>query len=273
MRQENKYLELLAEVANKGVSLPDRTGTGRKTIFGRQLRFSHLNDEFPILTTKKIYWKGVVGELLWFLRGDTNIKYLRGNNIHIWDAWADNRGNLGPVYGAQWRGWSYGNLVAIDQLTNVIESLRDNPYSRRHIISTWNPAEITEMALPPCHGLTIQFFTDGERLSCSMYQRSADIFLGVPFNISSYALLTHIIAKQVDLIPHELIMSFGDVHLYDNHVKQAEMQLLRAPIKPPQLADFPVKELGCMDNMKYEISDFKLIDYQHHMPIKAPVAV
>ncbi len=253
----------------------DRTGVGTSGVFGRQVRFN-LADGFPLLTTKKVHLPSIIHELLWFIAGDTNVGYLRKHGVTIWDEWADENGELGPVYGAQWRSWPGSSveeagrieLQTIDQLTEVIHSLKHDPYSRRHIVSAWNPAEISKMALPPCH-LLFQFYVDGGFLSCQLYQRSADVFIGVPFNIASYALLTSMVAQVVGLRPGEFIHTFGDLHLYKNHRPQAEKQLLRSPRKLPTLK--LNSGIQNIDHFKYE--DIELIGYDPHPGIKAPVAV
>jgi len=268
-----EYLDLLAAVAERGVQRPDRTGTGTRSLFGYQLRIN-LNAGFPLLTTKKVHFKSVVYELLWFLRGDTNVRWLQNNKVHIWDEWANEEGDLGPVYGSQWRSWPAPNGQKIDQISNVVDSIRKNPNSRRHIVSAWNPAEVDEMALPPCHCL-FQFYVANGKLSCQLYQRSADVFLGVPFNIASYALLTHMIAQVTDLEVGDFIHTFGDVHLYNNHVDQASQQLEREPRALPKLWLNP--EITNLDD--FAQGDFRLEDrikveaYEPHPHIKAPVAV
>jgi thymidylate synthase len=263
---EQAYLTLLREVLENGHYRQERTGTGARSLFGRQIRFD-LNQGFPLLTTKKVHFKSVAIELLWFLRGDTNIKYLKDNGVTIWDEWADENGDLGPVYGKQWRSWETTDGQIIDQLALLIDGLKNNPASRRHIVSAWNPAEIGTMALPPCHCL-FQFFVAGDRLSCQLYQRSADIFLGVPFNIASYALLTQMLAEVLGLKASEFIHTFGDVHLYDNHSEQAEEQLSRSPRDLPKIV---LKPKDSLFDFGYE--DIELIGYDPHSAIKAPVAV
>lgn len=266
-----QYLALLLDVLSNGVEKGDRTGTGTISIFGRQLRFRDIGDCFPLVTTKKMFLKGVIHELLWFLKGDTNIKYLNDNGVHIWDEWADENGDLGPVYGAQWRSWevySPDGYNYIDQIANLINEIKTNPNSRRMLISAWNPAEIELMKLPPCHCL-FQFNVADGRLSCQLYQRSADVFLGVPFNIASYALLTLMIAQVCDLEPGDLIHTFGDAHIYSNHIDQVKEQLSRNPYPAPKMVLNPaVKDI---DGFSYE--DFNLCDYQCHPAIKAPIAV
>ena len=268
-----QYLELLSDVMENGVEKQDRTGTGTKSVFGRQIRFD-LTAGFPMVTTKKLFFKGITTELCWFLKGDTNIKYLTDRGVHIWDEWADENGDLGPVYGEQWRDSSKGNFAfkRHDQIENAVDLLRNDPDSRRIIVSAWNVRDLDRMALAPCHAL-FQFYTrpgpDGERfLDCQLYQRSADLFLGVPFNIASYSLLTHIIAKQVDMIPGDFVHTFGDAHIYSNHVEQVELQLSRHPLPLPKLKDFELKPLD-----QYEPEDFGLEGYDPWPAIKGEVAV
>lgn len=263
---ETQYLNLLSELLEHGIRRDDRTGTGTLGLFGRQIRFV-LSQGFPLLTTKKVHFKSVAVELLWFLRGDTNIKYLKDHGVSIWDEWADHNGDLGPVYGKQWRSWTAPDGRVIDQMTKLVEALKANPHSRRHVISAWNPAEVDDMALPPCHCL-FQFFVADGKLSCQLYQRSADIFLGVPFNIASYALLTHMVAQTVGLKVGDFVHTFGDVHLYLNHVEQAKTQLSRIPMPFPKLELAPKPDL-----FSYDYQDISLIDYQSHGALKAPVAV
>lgn len=260
-----EYLDLLKKVKETGGHKDDRTGTGTLSIFGHQMRFN-LRDSFPLLTTKKIHFHSVAHELLWFLKGETNIKYLKDNSVRIWDEWADDNGDLGPVYGKQWRKWESGGQ-SFDQIFNVINQIKNNPASRRHIVSAWNVADIPSMALAPCH-ILFQFYVHDGKLSCQLYQRSADIFLGVPFNIASYALLTHMIAQVCDLEIGDFVHTFGDVHLYLNHVEQAEEQLSRNPLQPPQIKLSKKNDIDA-----YTFEDFELIDYQHHPHIPAPVAV
>ena len=261
------YLDLLHLVLEQGRPKTDRTGTGTRSIFGAQARFP-LRDGFPLLTTKKVHFKSVVYELLWFLRGDTNVKWLKEHGVSIWDEWADADGNLGRVYGAQWRDWRTPTGGSIDQIARVIEQIRKKPDSRRHIVTAWNPAEVDAMALPPCHAMFQFFVLDGE-LSCQLYQRSADLFLGVPFNIASYALLTCMVAQVCDLKPGDFVHTFGDLHLYDNHLDQAHEQLSREPRPLPRLVLNPkIRELA---DFTYE--DISLLDYNPHPPIKAPIAV
>jgi thymidylate synthase len=263
---EQQYLDLLAEVLESGARKTDRTGTGTLSVFGRQLRFALA--PFPLLTTKKLHFKSIAYELLWFLRGDTNVRWLQERGVSIWDEWADERGELGPVYGYQWRHWRTPDGREIDQISDVIASLRKKPDSRRHLVSAWNPADVDRMALPPCHAL-FQFYVANGRLSCQMYQRSADLFLGVPFNIASYALLTLMVAQVTDLEPGEFILTLGDAHLYLNHLEQARQQLERQPRAFPQLKlNREVKDLFAF---KYE--DFVLEGYEPHPAIKAPIAV
>ena len=260
-----EYLDLLKKVKDSGKPKGDRTGTGTISIFGHQMRFN-LKESFPLLTTKKIHFKSVAYELLWFLKGDTNIKYLKDNGVSIWDEWADENGDLGPVYGKQWRDWK-GADGFHDQISSVIEQIKNNPNSRRHIVSAWNVAEIPSMALAPCH-ILFQFYVQDGILSCQLYQRSADVFLGVPFNIASYALLTHMIANVCNLEVGDFVHTLGDAHLYNNHLTQAEEQLSRSPLEPPQIK---VSQKTSID--AYEFEDFELINYQHHPHIPAVVAV
>ena len=262
-----QYLDLLQHIKDHGVMKDDRTGTGTKSVFGYQMRFN-LNDGFPLLTTKKVHLRSIIYELLWFISGSTNIKYLNDNKVTIWDEWADENGELGPVYGHQWRSWPTPDGGHIDQLANLMEQIRRNPDSRRLIISAWNVAEVDKMALPPCHTL-FQFYVAEGRLSCQLYQRSADVFLGVPFNIASYALLTQMIAQCCDLQLGDFVHSFGDVHIYKNHFEQVDLQLSRTPRPLPVMKINPdVKDIF---NFKYE--DFQLEGYDPWPAIKAPVAV
>ncbi|WP_298911796.1 thymidylate synthase [uncultured Algimonas sp.] len=264
MRQ---YLDLLRHVMDNGTDRMDRTGTGTRGVFGHQMRFT-LGDGFPMVTTKKLHRKSIVHELLWFIAGDTNVKYLQDNGVRIWDEWAGADGDLGPVYGKQWRRWEGPDGKVIDQLSQVIENIRTNPYSRRHIVSAWNPADVDEMALPPCHTM-FQFFVAYGRLSCQLYQRSADIFLGVPFNIASYALLTHMVAQVCDLEAGDFVHTFGDAHIYHNHFEQVREQLTREPKALPRLELNPdVREIG---NFTY--ADVTLTGYDAHPNIAGKVAV
>lgn len=261
------YLDLLREVRKDGVYRGDRTGTGTYSVFGRQLRFD-LQAGFPLVTTKKVFLKGIIHELLWFLSGSTNVGYLQQHGVRIWDEWADEKGELGPVYGSQWRSWPTADGGQIDQISAVVDSIRTYPDSRRHIVSAWNPAEVDAMALPPCHAL-FQFYVAEGRLSCQLYQRSADLFLGVPFNIASYALLTLMIAQVTDLQPGEFVHTFGDAHLYANHVEQADLQLQREPLPLPVMHLNP----EVRDLFAFRYQDFRLEGYQSHPAIKAPIAV
>ncbi len=268
---EQPYLDLLAEVLAHGVRREDRTGTGTLGLFGRQMRFD-LAAGFPLLTTKKLHLKSIILELLWFLRGETNVRWLQERGVSIWDEWADADGELGPVYGKQWRSWAAPDGRTIDQISQVADQIQGNPHSRRHIVSAWNPAEVADMALPPCHCL-FQFHVtpqaDGPgKLSCQLYQRSADIFLGVPFNIASYALLTLMMAQVTGLEPGEFVHTLGDAHLYLNHVEQAQTQLAREPLAPPTMTIKPRPDL-----FSFEYEDFKLEGYKAHPSIKAPIAV
>lgn len=264
MRQ---YLDLMRDILENGASKTDRTGTGTLSVFGRQMRFN-LSEGFPLVTTKKLHLRSIIYELLWFLSGDTNIKYLNDNKVTIWDEWADENGELGPVYGHQWRSWPAPDGRQIDQISQVLDSIRNKPDSRRHIVSAWNPAEVDKMALPPCHAL-FQFYVADGRLSCQLYQRSADFFLGVPFNIASYALLTHMFAQQCDLEPGEFVWTGGDVHLYTNHLDQARLQLSREPYALPTLNIRRHPE----SIFSYQFEDFEIVNYQAHPAIKAPIAV
>lgn len=263
---EWQYLKLLRDILDNGVRRDDRTGTGTLGVFGRQMRFD-LSKGFPLLTTKKLHTRSIFIELLWFLRGETNIAWLKDNGVSIWDEWADAEGDLGPVYGKQWRSWAAPNGQSIDQISKLVHGLKTNPNSRRHIVSAWNPADVDDMALPPCHCL-FQFFVADGKLSCQLYQRSADVFLGVPFNIASYALLTHMLAKVVGLEPGDFVHTFGDAHLYLNHLEQAELQLSRAPLPLPTLTVADKTDL-----FGFELSDFVLNDYQSWPHIKAAVAI
>jgi thymidylate synthase len=267
MNGERQYLELLAEVLERGARKTDRTGTGTLSLFGRQLRFP-LGESFPLLTTKKLHFKSILYELLWFLRGDTNVRWLQQHGVSIWDEWADEKGELGPVYGYQWRHWRTPDGREIDQISNLIASLRSKPDSRRHIVTAWNPADVDKMALPPCHAL-FQFYVANGRLSCQMYQRSADLFLGVPFNIASYAALTVMAAQVAGLEADELVLTLGDAHLYLNHLEQARLQLERRPKPFPRLKVNP----GVKDIFGFAYEDFTLEGYEPHPAIKAPIAV
>ncbi len=264
MRQ---YLDLMRDILENGTRKTDRTGTGTLSVFGRQMRFN-LQEGFPLVTTKKLHIRSIIVELLWFLRGDTNIKFLHDHNVTIWDEWADAQGNLGPVYGYQWRSWPSPDGQSIDQISRVIDQIRNKPDSRRHIVTAWNPADVDKMALPPCHAL-FQFYVADGKLSCQLYQRSADFFLGVPFNIASYSLLTHMVAQQTGYEPGEFIWTGGDVHLYTNHIEQARLQLTREPYPLPQL-----RLLRKPDSIfDYCLEDFEIVNYQAHPAIKAPIAV
>jgi thymidylate synthase len=262
-----QYLDLMRQIREHGARKEDRTGTGTLSVFGPQLRFD-LQAGFPLVTTKKIHLRSVVYELLWFLRGETNVAWLREHGVTIWDEWADERGELGPVYGKQWRAWLAPDGRTIDQIAQAVEQLRRNPDSRRIMVSAWNVGELDRMKLMPCHAL-FQFYVAGGRLSCQLYQRSADVFLGVPFNIASYALLTHMLAQQCDLEPGEFIWTGGDTHLYLNHLDQADQQLTRTPLPLPRLT-LRRRPASIFD---YEYEDFEFVNYQHHAAIKAPVAV
>ena len=261
------YLELLRHVREHGTRKDDRTGTGTLSVFGYQMRFD-LSERFPLLTTKKIHTKSVIHELLWFLKGSTNVEYLRANGVTIWDEWADAKGDLGPVYGWQWRSWPAPDGRSIDQIADVIEMIRKNPDSRRLIVSAWNPADVDKMALPPCHCL-FQFYVGGGKLSCQLYQRSADVFLGVPFNIASYALLTLMVAQVTGLKPGDFVHSLGDTHLYANHLEQARLQLTRLPRPLPTMRINP----DVKDIFAFRYEDFVLEGYDPHPHIKAEVAV
>ncbi|HMB92269.1 MAG TPA: thymidylate synthase [Rhodothermales bacterium] len=262
-----QYLDLLRHVKDHGLRKEDRTGTGTLSVFGHQMRFD-LQKGYPLATTKKVFFKGLAVEMLWFLQGGTNVRYLNDHGVHIWDPWADENGNLGPVYGKQWRDWVAPSGEHIDQITRVIENIRTKPDSRRHIVTAWNVADLGDMALPPCH-MTFQFYVGGGRLSCQLYVRSNDLFLGAPFNIAQYALLTHMMAQQCDLEPGELIYTIGDAHLYLNHLEQVEEQLSRTPYPLPQLR---IKRTP-PSIFDYAYEDFEVLNYQYHPTIKAPVAV
>ena len=261
------YLDLMRRILDTGVERPDRTGTGTRSVFGHQMRFD-LSAGFPLVTTKRLHIKSIVYELLWFLQGNTNKNWLNERGVSIWNEWADENGDLGPVYGRQWRSWPAPDGHHIDQLSALLEQIREYPNSRRHIVSAWNVGELDKMALAPCH-ILFQFYVANGTLSCQLYQRSADVFLGVPFNIASYALLTHMVAQQTDLEPAEFIWTGGDCHLYLNHLEQARTQLAREPYPPPQLTI--ERKPGSL--FEYEYEDFKISGYQHHPAIKAPVAV
>ena len=276
----NTYLDLLRHIRENGTKKADRTGTGTLSVFGYQMRFD-LGEHFPLVTTKKLHLKSIIHELLWFIRGETNIDYLKRNGVTIWDEWADETGSLGPIYGAQWRSWPAPEGQSIDQLAEVVEQIRIRPDSRRHVVSAWNPADLPDesiapdenaragrMALAPCHCL-FQFYAADGRLSCQLYQRSADCFLGVPFNLASYALLTLMVAQVTDLKPGEFIHTIGDAHLYLNHLDQVDKQLSRDPLPPPKMRLNPERKR--LDDFVFE--DFELIGYQSHPPIKAPIAI
>ena len=262
-----QYLDLMRHVREHGVRKGDRTGTGTLSVFGYQMRFD-LREGFPVVTTKSIHMRSVIHELLWFLMGSTNIAWLRDNGVSIWDEWADASGELGPVYGAQWRSWPTASGESVDQIARVVESIRRDPDSRRHVVSAWNVGELDRMALPPCH-LLFQFYVAEGRLSCQLYQRSADVFLGVPFNIASYALLTMMVARVTNLEPGEFVHTLGDAHLYLNHLEQADTQLARAPFPLPRVELNP--DVGSILDFTYE--DFRITGYEHHPAIRAPIAV
>ncbi len=262
-----QYLDLLGHVSRNGVFRPDRTGTGTKSVFGYQMRFG-LGGGFPLVTTKKLHLKSIIHELLWFLGGDTNIKYLNDHGVRIWDEWADEAGELGPVYGSQWRSWPAPGGGGIDQIARVVEQIKSNPCSRRLVVSAWNVADVDRMALPPCHCL-FQFYVAKGKLSCQLYQRSADVFLGVPFNIASYALLAMMMAQVTDLVPGDFVHTFGDAHLYANHFQQADLQLGRDPLPPPVMEINP----GVTSISDFAYEDFRLLGYEHHPHIAAPIAV
>lgn len=262
-----QYHDLLRHLLNTGVEKTDRTGTGTLSVFGYQMRFN-LQEGFPLVTTKKLHLRSIIYELLWFLNGDTNIKYLKDHGVSIWDEWADANGNLGPVYGYQWRSWPGKNGQTIDQITKVLDQIKNKPDSRRHIVSAWNPVDVDDMALPPCHAL-FQFYVADGKLSCQLYQRSCDTFLGLPFNIASYALLTHMVAQQCDLEVGEFVWTGGDVHIYLNHLDQVKTQLTREPFALPTL-NIKRRPSSIFD---YRFEDFEILNYQAHPSIKAPIAV
>jgi thymidylate synthase len=262
-----QYLDLLRHIRERGAEKSDRTGTGTKSVFGYQMRFD-LAQGFPLLTTKKLHLKSIVYELLWFLQGDTNVRYLKEHGVSIWDEWADDRGELGPIYGKQWRAWPGPDGRPIDQISRTIDLIRRNPDSRRIVVNAWNVGELERMALTPCHAL-FQFWVGDGKLSCQLYQRSADVFLGVPFNIASYALLTHMFAQQCDLAVGDFVWTGGDCHLYLNHLEQADEQLQRTPLPLPRLA---IKRKP-PSIFEYEFEDFQLLNYQAHPSIKAPIAI
>lgn len=262
-----QYLDLLADILEHGVVRPDRTGTGTKSLFGYQMRFN-LENGFPLLTTKKLHLKSIIYELIWFLNGDTNLKFLQDHGVRIWNEWADENGDLGPIYGAQWRSWRTADGVIIDQISQLIEQLRSTPHSRRLIISAWNVGELDRMALPPCHAL-FQFYVADGKLSCQLYQRSADVFLGVPFNIASYALLTMMIAQVCGLGFGDFVHTLGDAHLYLNHIEQAKLQLTRKPYPLPKMKINPKVQ----SIFEYSYDDFDLLNYQYHPHIKADISV
>lgn len=262
-----QYLDLMSRILDEGSPKTDRTGTGTLSVFGHQMRFD-LQSSFPLVTTKKLHLRSIIHELLWFLSGDTNIRYLKENQVRIWDEWADENGDLGPVYGAQWRSWKTADGRTVDQIANLVSQIRENPDSRRLIVIAYNPGEVEKMALPPCHAF-FQFYVSGGRLSCQMYQRSADVFLGVPFNIASYSLLTMMVAQVCGLAPGEFIHTFGDAHLYLNHLEQARLQLTRTPKPGPQILINPaVKDL-----FAFKFEDFQLVNYHPDPHIKAEVSV
>lgn len=262
-----QYLELIEKILNEGIERSDRTGTGRKSIFGHQMQFD-LDEGFPLVTTKKVHLKSIIHELIWFLAGSTNIKYLKDNGVSIWDEWADEKGELGPVYGAQWRSWPNPDGSSMDQIKSLVKNIKSNPNSTRHIVSAWNPSQVDEMALPPCHAL-FQFFVADSKLSCQLYQRSADVFLGVPFNIASYALLTLMIAQVCGLKPGKFVHTLGDAHLYLNHLEQAKLQITRKPLKLPS-----IKINSSINNLEdFVYEDFKILNYESHPAISAPISV
>ena len=262
-----QYLELIEKILNEGAERSDRTGTGRKSIFGHQMQFN-LEEGFPLVTTKKVHLKSIIHELIWFLAGSTNIKYLKDNGVSIWDEWADENGELGPVYGAQWRSWPNPDGSSTDQINGLVKNIKSNPNSTRHIVSAWNPSQVDEMALPPCHAL-FQFFVADSKLSCQLYQRSADVFLGVPFNIASYALLTLMIAQVSGLKPGKFVHTLGDAHLYLNHLEQAKLQVTREPLKLPS-----IKINSSINNLEdFVYEDFEILNYESHPAISAPISV
>ena len=262
-----QYLELIEKILNEGAERSDRTGTGRKSIFGHQMQFD-LDEGFPLVTTKKVHLKSIIHELIWFLAGSTNIKYLKDNGVSIWDEWADENGELGPVYGAQWRSWPNPDGSSTDQIKSLVKNIKSNPNSTRHIVSAWNPSQVDEMALPPCHAL-FQFFVADSKLSCQLYQRSADVFLGVPFNIASYALLTLMISQVCGLKPGKFVHTLGDAHLYLNHLEQAKLQITREPLKLPS-----IKITSSIDNLEdFVYEDFEILNYESHPAISAPISV
>ncbi len=262
-----QYLDLMTHILNHGSEKSDRTGTGTLSIFGYQMRFN-LEEGFPVLTTKKVHLRSIIYELLWFLNGDTNVKYLNENGVKIWNEWADENGDLGPVYGHQWRSWPAPDDTSVDQISLVVDQIKTNPDSRRHIVSAWNVPEVNKMALPPCHTL-FQFYVANGRLSCQLYQRSADVFLGVPFNIASYALLTMMVAQVCNLKPGDFVHTFGDTHIYSNHIEQARLQLTRQPTKLPKMTI----NTDIKDMFGFGFEDFSLEDYNPQPHIKAPIAV
>lgn len=261
------YLNLLKDTLENGTPKQDRTGTGTISVFGRQIRFD-LNQGFPLVTTKKVHLRAIIHELLWFLKGETNIKYLKDNKVSIWDEWADEHGELGPVYGKQWRSWQTPDGRTIDQISQVVEQIRKNPDSRRHLVVAFNPSDVDQMALPPCHAF-FQFYVAQGKLSCQLYQRSADLFLGVPFNIASYAMLVHMVAQVTGLAPGEFIHTFGDAHIYSNHIEQVKLQLSRQPLPLPKLSLNPTVK----DIFGFKFEDFQILDYQSHPAIKGEVSV
>ena len=262
-----QYHDLLQHILDNGTQKGDRTGTGTISVFGHQMRFD-LSEGFPVVTTKKLHLRSIIHELLWFLQGDTNIKYLKENKVRIWDEWADENGDLGPVYGHQWRSWPDGNGGTIDQITKLVDQIKNNPNSRRHIVSAWNVADVPNMALPPCHVMS-QFYVNNGELSCQMYQRSADMFLGVPFNIASYSLLTHMIAHACDLKVGDFVHTIGDAHIYNDHIDQVHEQIKRDPLPGPKL----IIDCDSKDIFDIKMEHINLINYQNHPPISAPMAV